>query len=477
MTLNLSNKNIEDEDNIFNEVNHPEQYTSIDLSHNLLTKLPKNLSQFSNLHILNLTHNKFINYQEVAMSLSSLPDLQDLSIDLANQDNVIIILSYLPNLIKLNGQNTTETTLQQSFLSQSNLTNIFPNLNSNNNNSEYKLNNYNEKGDISLNEETNVFEYIYKELNNDEFNKKFQKKLREEISNINKNLDISNRLYNAIIIKSKLEIYSFILEEALNLISEDNNNNNYLPSIKAKKIINIVKDKLKENQNILFELVINTNKNFNEDNRLYNNNNNDIKNNKEKIISKSELITLLNEIYKYNIKQNGKNNKLNLPKISLYDCINPYLITKYGLKSIALYWNNKIIEGINYYYKNDCEINIFKDILEGKIEEIFYSNYIELKETCSNIILLGLKEKNPKKTNLEIENLLNEKINGFISYEEWSQLVNNLLEYNNNNEIIKEIIDFIKKRNMNDERYKNKNDTDNKLNILFKDFIKILLEI
>ena len=78
---------------------------------------------------------------------------------------------------------------------------------------------------------------------------------------------------------------------------------------------------------------------------------------------------------------------------------------------------------------------------------------------------------------MEIENLLNDKINGFISYEEWSQLVNNLLEYNNNNEIIKEIIDFIKKRNMNDERYKNKNDTDNKLNILFKDFIKILLEI
>ena len=49
-----------------------------------------------------------------------------------------------------------------------------------------------------------------------------------------------------------------------------------------------------------------------------------------------------------------KNNKLNLPKISLYDCINPYLITKYDLKSIALYWNNNIIEGINYYYKNDC---------------------------------------------------------------------------------------------------------------------------
>ena len=191
MSLNLSNKNIEDDDNIFNEINNPEKYISIDLSHNLLTFLPKDLSNFSNLRTLNITSNKFRNYQDIAISLSSLPELQDLSIDLATQENVIIILSALPNLIKLNGQNTTDTTLQQSFLSQSNLTNIFSgnisnnlnnnnnsginlNLNTNNNNlndndkNEYKLNsllfsnnsneNYNEKGDINLNEETNVFE-------------------------------------------------------------------------------------------------------------------------------------------------------------------------------------------------------------------------------------------------------------------------------------------------------------------------------
>ena len=57
--------------------------------------------------------------------MSTLPELQDLNIDLATQENVIIILTTLPNLVKLNGQNTTDTTLQQSFLSQSNLTNIF----------------------------------------------------------------------------------------------------------------------------------------------------------------------------------------------------------------------------------------------------------------------------------------------------------------------------------------------------------------
>ena len=481
MSLNLSNKKIEDDDNIFNEINNPEKYTSIDLSQNLLTKLPKNLSQFNNLHTLNITNNKFINYQEIATSLSTLPELKDLSIDLATQENVIIILSALPNLIKLNGQNTADTTLQQSFLSQSNLTNIFPNLNSNNNNSEYRGTNLNDKRDISLNEETNVFEYIYKQLKNEEFNKKFQAKLRNEISNINKNLDISNNLYNSIIVKSKLEIYTFILEEVLNLIPEEENYenfNNYLPSLKVyKNIINIVKDKLKENQNILFELVMSKNTNTNiskitEETKLYNNKS------KEKIIPKPELITLLNEIYHYNLKQNEKNNKINLPNESFYSSFTPYLTTKYGLKSIASYWNNKIMEGINYYYENDCEIKIFKDIIEGKIKEDFYLNYMELKSSCSNIIFQALNNKYPHKSNSELKKILKEKINGFITYEEWIKLIDNLLENNNKNEIINQIIDFIKQKNKTDERYREKNDSNiNGLNILYNDFIKILLEI
>ena len=486
MSLNLSNKNIEDDDNIFSEVNHPEKYTSIDLSHNFLSKLPKDLSQFTNLHTLNITNNKFTNYQEIAAALSTLPELQDLSIDLASQENVIIILSALPNLIKLNGQNTADTTLQQSFLSQSNLTNIFPNLNSNNNNSEKKLNNYNEKGDISLNEETNNFEYIYKQINNEEFNKKFQKKLRDEISNINKNLDISNKLYNAIIVKSKLEIYTFILEEVLNLIiNEENNNNGDLSKLKEMiKIIKNVKDKLKENQNILFGLLLNINTDVNknklkEEIKIFNNNELILnKNSKEKIISKKELITLLNEIFQYNIKINEKNKKLNLIKESFFNSFNPYLITKYGLKSIALYWNNKIMEGINYYYKNDSEICIFKDIIEGKIEESFYLKYLELKSSCSDIILQSLKEKYPHKINSEINNLLNEKINGFITYKEWETIIDNIFDYNNRKEIINQIAEFINKKNKIDENYQNKNKYEiNGLNILYNDFIKFLLDL
>lgn len=543
MSLNLSNKNIEDDDNIFNEINNPEKYISIDLSHNLLTFMPKDLSKFSNLRTLNITSNKFKNYQDIAVSLSTLPELQDLSIDLATQENVIIILSALPNLIKLNGQNTTDTTLQQSFLSQSNLTNIFSgnisnnlnnnnnsiinlNLNTNNNNqndndkndklnsllfSNNSIENNNEKGDINLNEETNVFEFIYKQLNNESFNKKFQIKLRDEISNINQNLDIPNKLYNAIIVKSKLEIYSFILYEVLNIVLENSNYKN----IKIQKIVNVVKEKIKENQNLLFQFIVkdlkkgknnqkyDNNKIINEnkyENKLiyFNNENYEIKNkndsinkenknnelstnlnlNKEKIIPISELMSVLNEIYEHNTKQNEKFNKLNLPEINLADSINPYLTTKYGIKSIASHWNNKIMEGINLYYNIDSEINLFKKILEGKIDESFYLDYLHMKSSCKNIIFQNLKKKYTYKSNLELDNLLDEKLNGFIKYEEWINIISNNLKYIDKDEAINEVMNYINKRNKIDEKYQKKNESNvNGLNILFNDFTKVILNI
>ena len=207
MSLNLSNKKIVDVTEIFESINTPEKYTSIDLSNNLLTFLPNNLTKFTSLTSLNITKNNFSNYNTLSQILSSLPLLQDLSIDLASQENVIIILSSLPNLVTLNGQNTAEntTTLQQSFMSNKDDLNNFSDFNSN------------KKGEISLNEETEEFEFIYRELNNEEFNKKFQEKLRGEISKINNNLNISNKLYNAIIVKSKLDIYSFILDEVFTI--------------------------------------------------------------------------------------------------------------------------------------------------------------------------------------------------------------------------------------------------------------------
>ena len=123
MEINLSNKNIKDFNIIFNEIKEPEKYISMDISHNLLTKLPQNLSMFSNLIILNILDNKFNDYKQLSLSLSTLPKLQELNLDLATQEAVIMILTALPNLTKLNGEKTNDTTLQQSVMSKSAVTN------------------------------------------------------------------------------------------------------------------------------------------------------------------------------------------------------------------------------------------------------------------------------------------------------------------------------------------------------------------
>ena len=492
MSLNLSNKNIVDDDNIFFEINSPEKYTSINLSHNLLTILPKDLSIFKSLQSLNISYNKFTDYNLISQSLSTLPLLQDLTIDLATQENVLIILNALPGLITLNGQFTAEnnTTMQQSFISNDNI---------------------NKKNEISLNEETKEFEFIYKEINNDKFNKKFQKKLREEINKINNNLDISNKLYNAIIIKSKLEIYSFILDEVIDIIIQNdfsiikNNKNNeqYI------QIINLVKDKLKYNQNLLFEIIMNENNNNNnkyctyissifenekekeKNNKIKLNNNNnslyeikneisitdsllpyydDIKNiskNKINIMPKISLISLLDEIYEYNLKNKEKNNLINFK-----ESIIPFLTSKYGIKSIATFWYNNIIEGIDYYFNEDkedkySEIFLIKKILEKNLDEYFYIKYKRMKKKYIDYI---------NKINNLVENEKNIKEN--INYEDGIKLlIDNMDEIcDNKNVIIDEVVNYfnIIKDKLNEI---DDNNEEGVMNILGKYFVNILLEI
>ena len=419
MSLDLSNKNLIDIENIFNEIESPEKYFSINLSNNLLTSLPKSISMFKSLHILNLINNKFKDYNSLAKILSSLPKLQNLNIDLSNQENVLIILTALPGLLKLNGQITDDNnSLQQSFISQNNI-------NENNFNNE-KIN------EISLNEETSEFEFIYKELNNEEFNKKFQEKLREEITKINNNLDIPNKLYNAIIVKSKLEIYSFILDEIFNLLS--NKDINDIKNFdKILNIIKIVKEKLKYNQNLLFELFMNDknnmdinqnnniNLNLNLNNTSFEINNeisfidslNDYDDNvnsyKIKILPKNNLITLLDQIYEYKVKKN----------LDYKEALIPFLTSKYGMESLAKFWYNKIIEGINYYIDKDkdkySEIYIVKLILENKIDDFFYFKYKKIKVKYFNYInnIKILLESNKTNQSITYEGIIKFLINNF----------------------------------------------------------------
>ena len=353
-SLIMIGKEITDKDNIFNEIKEPEKYTLIDLSNNKLTSLPPDLSKFINLTHLNLTKNNFINYEEVANSLSTIPQLKELQIDLSNQENAIAILSVLTNLNKLNGQNTNDTisnslnsTLRKSSYNKNNdITGDY---------SKMEFNN-----DISLNDEIESFTEIIQFFNDNDFNLKFQQKLKDEVSIINSNIQKPKQIFNIYTIKSKINIYHFLTNEILNNILKYNNEN--VDSL--NNILHLIKKKIIENENLLFNNLLNfsnlelskskdenklnieedSNKEIFEEKKEENYNNNskiNIQgNNKTQSkfyadndninITKQQLINFLKNIFKFHKDINKKNQQNHLPKETLTTSVSTYLQTKYG---------------------------------------------------------------------------------------------------------------------------------------------------
>ena len=475
-SLIMIGKEITDKDNIFNEIKEPEKYTLIDLSNNKLTSLPNDLSKFTNLTHLNLTKNNFTNYEDVANSLNTIPQLKELQIDLSNQENAIAILSVLTNLNKLNGQNTNDTisnslnsTLRKSSYNKNNdITGDY---------SKMEFNN-----DISLNDEIESFTEIIQFFNDNDFNLKFQQKLKDEVSIINSNIQKPKQIFNIYTIKSKINIYHFLTNEILNNILKYNNEN--VDSL--NNILHLIKKKIIENENLLFNNLLNfsnlelskskdenklnieedSNKEIFEEKKEENYNNNskiNIQgNNKTQSkfyadndninITKQQLINFLKNIFKFHKDINKKNQQNHLPKETLTTSVSTYLQTKYGLKNISQYWEKQIFMGLNYFNDEETEITLFTNIIENKIEESTIDLIIELKKTCDNILLDILKQKNPFKTSKEIDLIFKKKKNSFITHKDWKKILDTL--FPEDNEILyNKIIEFINKSNLEEQKY------------------------
>ena len=85
----MSIKNIKPNEIILN-IPNPSSKTELNLSNSNITNLPSDLSKFTNLYSLDLSNNPLKNYTKIAESLSTLPKLKDLHINLLNP---IIFLS------------------------------------------------------------------------------------------------------------------------------------------------------------------------------------------------------------------------------------------------------------------------------------------------------------------------------------------------------------------------------------------------
>lgn len=224
-----------------------------------------------------------------------------------SQEKAIAILTFLPHLLELNGEKTTEQQEQneeeikeQNSSSNNEYIPSYNNINSENNNenlsgnnsdenvsgeevendmerqnvetveSRNTNNNNNSNGNnnnnnrtilpnenFSLNKEISFFKEIMKNIislkaknKTDSFNLVFQKKLKEEIENINSYINLPDHLYKSNILKSKITIFNFLLDEVLRLLPTNLNSVNNILTMTKK-----LRKKIEYNTNLMFEII------------------------------------------------------------------------------------------------------------------------------------------------------------------------------------------------------------------------------
>ena len=630
-SLNLSNKNITDEANIFKELisSYP-NIVNLDLSDNQLTFLPEDLSALNKLQFLDIQRNQFTDFNKLVESLTTLPNLINLNINLKDKDEVGLIFQKLPNLEVLNEKKIKEQLNQGNDNeneedNNNNINNInsdensggeeggenIENIDNNNDNDDNNENinlidiNDEEIKNISLQNEIPNFNNIYKRISekyksiqkNNDFKDEFQALIKNEINKINSNYDINtpNYIYSSNVIESQLTIYSFFTQkfleflqtqnekETFDLIKEihDNIEKSYMTLIKIiYKLYPIVDEKIqmlkiqlneaiKHNNNVYVELNQNENKikeesknkeklinnyqerisylesklkqlekennlmseklfspvksiintsidknninlnsinnnniNLNSNQKFenymyknyYENINNSFNNNSflqsspvcNRVFTIKMMKEIINDIYNSKAEFDKKSDENKLPRETMEQHMYTYLNQKYGLKSIIIEWAYNIINGIKIFSSEDSEICLFGKILRNEIEEDARLIYSDIQKSILEYLKYSIKRKNHYISANEISSILKEKKNGYLTEEEWREVINYLYNEEHAKILEERISDIIQKK-----YFKSKLDTDRKLtreeiiqlsklkeeyNIPFKDLVKIIHE-
>ena len=140
-------------------------------------------------------------------------------------------------------------------------------------------------------------------------------------------------------------------------------------------------------------------------------------------LSLKQLKDLITEIYESKSKFDEKCVESKMPRETMEQHMYTFLNQKYGLRSLIIEWVAAIITGIKTYSAEDNDVAVFGKILRNECDEEFRFVQNQVKETVNELLKIQIKNKYPLKVATEINKIVDDRINGFILEDEWTEVV------------------------------------------------------
>lgn len=191
-----------------------------------------------------------------------------------------------------------------------------------------------------------------------------------------------------------------------------------------------------------------------------------------KLLSLRQVKEVIEEIYASKVKNDERCADGKMPRETMEQHMYNYLNKKYGLKNIIVDWASSIVNSVKKYSSEDNDVAVFGLILKNECDEEFRFVQIQLKKTVTELLKVNLRTRFPLKSSGDIQEMVNEKMNGFLTEDEWVEIIKFM--YNDlDSEVIIEDISQLKTENST-ERLNNKNRVSREEAILMREKEKTL---
>lgn len=99
---------------------------------------------------------------------------------------------------------------------------------------------------------------------------------------------------------------------------------------------------------------------------------------------------------------------------------------KYGLRNLAVEHAGVLLSSVEKYYEEDNAIHVFFKIFKNEVEEDFWIVQHELTKSIRDLLAVQIMGRYPNKDQSSLNTLLDQKMNGVITENEWTDITNYL---------------------------------------------------